>query len=250
MIAGRVPCVCCSDGSHRDFGRPSNEHEGHDREQECHRVDPEPERRASHRDRHAGECRPDHARDRHAAHDEGVRRLEPILRHEPWDEREGGRLEEGIGGAESGAEHVQVPQLDRIGPDQQRQDGHERSACRARRDHDPAGVVAVAERPANEHEGCARDRRGHQHEAQGKARAGHGQRQPRQGDEVELVAQHRDRFAQPHHPERAVPERLNDAEALNEAGHVTVVRGGSGPRRRACDARGYVTPPRGRHGRV
>ena len=85
-----------------------------------------------------------------------------------------------------------MPQLGPPAEHQRGQDPDDHAADGIRGQHQGARREAVAEGTADEHEHGTRDRRGHEHRAKHESRAGELDRQPGEGNEVELVAQDAD----------------------------------------------------------
>ena len=112
-------------------------------------------------------------------------------------ERRPGGEAEGVRGAEGEGEQVEVPELDDVEPDERRHGADEHGADHRRRHQHAARREAVGHRVADQHQRRPRHRRRHQDGAEGEARAGELQHEPGQRHQVELVAQERDRAAQP-----------------------------------------------------
>ena len=181
-----------------------------------------PRRRSSHRSRRPGAV-PTMAMSAPAS----AGPMRPMIWLEPWitafagasmppgdehrDDRAQGRVEERVDDAEDRREHVEVPQLGAAGEDERREEAHDDAAHDVRDEHEGPRGEAVAERPTDEHEHGARDRRRHEHGAQRQARAGDLEGEPGERDEVELVAEDADRLSGEEEAEVADAQRLEAA---------------------------------------
>ena len=103
---------------------------------------------------------------------------------------------------------VELPELDGVEPDQRRHRADQHRAGRRRGHQHAPRREAVDHRAADQHQRRAGDRRGHQERAERHARAGQLQHQPGQRHQVELVAEQRDRRAEPQVAEVGHRERV------------------------------------------
>ena len=141
----------------------------------------------------AGERRPDELRELVGAHHERVAALELLALEQPRQRGLGGRHEEPGDDAEADAP-ARRPSRAALTPvrtvDGERAGEHE--AQRVGDEHDGARRVPVGERAADEHHSGPRDAGERQDEAELERVVRERQHEPRQGDEVELVAEMRD----------------------------------------------------------
>ena len=115
------------------------------------------------------------------------------------------------------ASTYEVPQLRDAGEHHGRQDTDHDGPDRVADEHQRARREAVAERAADEHEDRARDAGDHEHGAERQPGAGELEREPGQRDEVELVAEDRDRLAAEQDAEVAQPQRAEERQPLARA---------------------------------
>ncbi len=189
------------------------EPQGDGGQRERERVDGEGGADADDRDGDPGDRRADRPDQLGGPLHQGVGGRQPVGRDQPWDERVDGRQEDGIDRPEHDPRHGQVPDLDLRAEHQPGDDRGHDGAQDVRRESEVPRRDPVGQDAAEEHEDPARDRRRDEDHAEGEARAGQPEDEPRQRDQVELVAEERDALAEPDQPEVADDQRRDERQA-------------------------------------
>src|SRR4029079_8924942 len=164
-------------------------------------------------DERAAEARPDHARERPASLQEGIRLDVPLARHEHHEERGVEDEEEDTEQTGREADHVQLREGQHPERVRDRDAGERGGAPQIGDDHHPAApAVAVDPRAAVQREEQVREQcDGDQVAHLGRRRVERENCDERQGDQRDLVADQRDRLAGEERPDLAVvPEQPRD----------------------------------------
>jgi len=174
---------------------------------------------------------------------ERVRLHEHSLRDDLRHCRVERRAEEGVSRPEDDREQEEMPELEHSGERQHGDDGHRERANEVGRDHDPPPVEAVADHPADEQERRHREGPRDADQRKRRRRVGDLVHLPRDGDDVDAVAEERHGRAGPE--QRKVPDRqgaqdLHVAQAgcrfrvhVSHSSGMGTSRRQAGPERRA-----------------
>ena len=118
-----------------------------------------------------GQRRADEEREVRHRLGERPRILDLGLRHGLGEQAAVGRLEERLGGAEQRLDHDELPDRDRAGEDQHRDEGVQDRADRVRGDHDPVARQSIGPHPAEQEQADERQRLRAEHEPEVRGRA-------------------------------------------------------------------------------
>jgi hypothetical protein len=157
-------------------------------------------RGAEQRDDRPGERRAHELGELVGTHHERVAGLELLACEQPRQRGLGGRHEEPRDNAEAHRQRVHHPELHGAGEERGRDGGRDEAAQGVGDEHDQPRRVAVGEGAAEQHHRRSGDAGEGEHQAELERIVGERQDEPRQGDQVELVAQVRDGLAQPEQP--------------------------------------------------
>lgn len=189
-------------------------------------------------DHQARERRPDEQRKLRRSLYHRVGGREVAGPHEPGHDGGLGGIEEGVGQSERERQRIHRDQMGLVEVDDQREAPDQEHARGVGRQHHALRRQPIGDGAAEQHERRARYRADREHTPHRERIARELQHEPGQRDQVELVAQERDRFADPEQPE--VADAQDPRQRCPAAGRLS--RSRHSPSRPAASASSALAP--------